>query len=169
MMPVIRTALLCLAGLVVGLPFGLALGHRSFDKGTEMLSDILALSEYETLASLQYKESDLPHAKQALLDLLKFMDEMETNNGLGIQKEMDLDRSTALMRLALLEERAGNTSEAREYILNARETLKKRDGNDISEDKLRELVMQFDGTPTYKLPGIYILSRGMTGSLSSLH
>src|SRR5271154_1287705 len=84
----IRHTLLAFAGLIASLPAGVALGHRSFDKGTEMFSDILALGESETLASLQYKESDLPHARQALLDLVKFINEMEMNGTHGIQKEI---------------------------------------------------------------------------------
>ncbi len=154
----IRFTLLALAGLVAGMPIGVAFGHRSFDRGTDMLSAILALGEYETLASLQYKESDLPHARQALLDLLKFMDETEAIDRQGIQKEIDLDRGIAYMRLALLEDKAGNASEAKDYIRKAQESLKKRDGNETSEEKLRELVTKFDSTPTYKLPGIFILS-----------
>jgi hypothetical protein len=125
-----------------------------------MFSDILALGESETLASLQYKESDLPHARRALLDLLKLINEMEMNDTHGIQKEIDLDRGIVYMRLALLEERAGNTSEAKDYVLKAQESLKKRDGKEISEAKLRELITQFDRTPTYKLPGVFLLSRG---------
>jgi len=156
----IRHTLLAFAGLIASLPAGVALGHRSFDKGTEMFSDILALGESETLASLQYKESDLPHARQALLDLVKFINEMEMNGTHGIQKEIDLDRGIAYMRLALLEEKVGNTSEANDYVLKAQESLKKRDGNEISEAKLRELIAQFDRTPTYKLPGVFLLSRG---------
>jgi len=157
----IRYVPLTVAGLIVGSLVGFGLGHRSFDEGTEMLSDILALGEYETLASLQYKETDTPHARQALLGLLEFMDEMEVNNRGRIQKEMYLDRGVAYMRLALLEEKSGNISGAKDYVQKAQESLKKRDGNDVSENKLRELVTKFDSTPTYKLPGIFLLSKGL--------
>ena len=158
---VIRYALLAIGGFILGLPLGLGLGHRAFDKGNELFSDVLSLSEYETLTGIQYKESDAPHARQALLDLINFMDEMETNNRLGLQKSMDVDRGFAFMRLALVEEKAGNTSDAREYVRKAQEALKKRDGTDTSEEKLREMVLRFDATPTYKLPSIFLLSRNM--------
>lgn len=157
----IRYALLTFAGLILGLPIGLGSGHRAFDKGNELFSDILALSEYESLAGMQYKESDAPHATQALLDLIEFMDEMETNNRLGLQKSMDLDRGIAFMRLAFLAEKAGNASEATEYVRKAREAFKKRDGSDTSEELLRERVTNFDKTPTYKLPSVFLLSRSM--------
>jgi len=156
-----RFALLAVGGLVAGVPIGFGLRHRSFSTGLEMFSDILALGEYETLTSLQYRESSGPKAKQALLDLLKFMDGMQANDRRAIEREMDLDRGVALMRLALLEEKAGNSSEARDYIKRAQECLKKRDGSDVSEGRLRELVTKFDATPTYKLPGVFLLSRRM--------
>jgi hypothetical protein len=89
------------------------------------------------------------------------MDEMEANNRHRIQKEMDLDRGIACMRIALLDEKAGNVSEAKDYIRKAQESLKKRGGTDISEDNLRDLVAKFDSTPTYKLPGVFLLNRGM--------
>jgi hypothetical protein len=157
----IRYLLLTIAGMILGLPLGLGLGHRAFDEGNELFSDVLALSEYETLAGIQYKESDVPHARQALLDLLKFMDGMKANNRLGLQKSMSTDRGIAFMRLALLEEKAGNTSESREYVRKAQEAMKNRDGSVMSEDRLRELVTKYDNTPTYKLPSIFLLSRKM--------
>jgi hypothetical protein len=153
--------LLVLGGLVVGVPIGFVLGHRSFSTGLEAFSDILALGEYETLTSLQYRESSGLLAKQALLDLLKFMDGMEANDRRAIEKERNLDRAVALMRLASLEEKAGNLSEAKDYTKRAQESLKVHDGSNMSEDRLRELVAKFDTTPTYKLPGVFLLSRKM--------
>jgi len=157
----IRYAVLILVGLILGLPLGIRLGHRTFDRGNEMFSEVLALSEYETLAGIQYKESDFPHAKLALQDLIKFMDEMETNNKPELQRSTELDRGIAYMRLAFLEEKAGNASESATYIHKAQAVLSKRDGSEQSEEHLREQVTRYDRTPTYKLPGIFLLSRKM--------
>jgi hypothetical protein len=157
----IRYVVLILVGLILGLPLGIRLGHRSFDRGNEIFSDVLALSEYETLAGIQYKESDFPHAKLALLDLLKFMDEMETNNRLELQRSAELDRGIAYMRLAFLEEKAGNASESAAYIHKAQAVLSKRASGEQSEEHLREQVTRYDKTPTYKLPSIFLLSRKM--------
>jgi hypothetical protein len=156
-----RYALLTIAGLILGLPLGLSLGHRAFDEENELFSDVLALSEYETLAGIQYKESDAPHATQALLDLIKFMDKMETNGRPALHKSIDLDRGIAFMRLAFLAEKSGNAPEAREYVRKAQGSFKKRDGSDTSEEKLREQVVRLDRTPTYKLPSFFLLSRKM--------
>ena len=155
----IRYVVLVVVGLISGLPLGIRLGHRSFDRGNEIFSDVLAFSEYETLAGIQYKESDIPHAKLALLDLLKFMDEMKTNNRLELQRSAELDRGFAYMRLAFLEERAGNTSAS--VIHKAQVVLGERDGSEQSEEHLREQLTRYDKTPTYKLPSIFLLSRKM--------
>lgn len=164
-----RYALFIVLGLAAGLPLGLGVGHRSFDEGTRTLSDILALGEYETLTSMQYKQSDVSHARGALLDLLKFMDQMEANHRAEIQKAIDLDRGVTYMRLAMLEEKSGNVQQARDDIGKAQESMKKRDGKDAPENKLRELVTKFDSTPQCKLPGVFLLGRGMIGaSVSSL-
>jgi hypothetical protein len=155
----IRYVVLILVGLILGMPLGIRLGHRSFDKGIEMFSDVLAWSEYETLAGIQYKESDIPHARQALLDLLKFMDETETKNKLELQRSAELDRGIAYMRLALLEEKAGNPSESTAYIHKAQAVLGKRENSEPSEELLRDEITRWDKTPTYKLPGMFLLSR----------
>lgn|SRR5487761_648820 len=160
----LRYALFIVLGLGAGLPLGFGLGHRLFDRDTRTLSDILALAEYETLAGAQYKQADIPHAKDALLDLLRFMNQMETNHRVEIQKAIDLDRGVTYMRLALLDEKSGNVQQAQDYIGKAQESMKKRDGKDVPEDKLRELVTKFDSTPQYKLPGVFLLSRGVTGA-----
>jgi hypothetical protein len=160
----LRYALFVVLGLIVGLPLGFGLGHRSFDEGTRTLSDILALGEYETLTSVQYKRADVSHAREALLDLLGFMDQMEANHRAEIQKSIDLDRGVTYMRLALLEGKSGHVQQAQDDIARALESMKKRDGRDASEDKLRELVTEFDNTSQYKLPGVFLLTRGVTES-----
>lgn len=157
----IRYVLLILVGLILGLPLGIRLGHRSFDRENEIFSDVLALGEYETLAGIQYKESDFSHAKLALVDLLKFMDEMEKNNRLELHRNADVDRGIAYTRLAFLEERAGDASESSAYIQKAQAVLNKRDGSQPSEEHLRDQVSRYDKTPTYKLPSIFLLSRRM--------
>lgn len=160
----LRCILLALLGVIGGLPIGFGLGHRSFEDRTRTLSDILALGEYETLASVQYKEADSPNARMALLDLLGFMDRMEANGRGEIQKAIDLDRGVTYMRLALLEERAGHNEQAREDISKAQKSMKRRDGRDTPESKLRQLVTKYDSTTQYELPGVFLLYREVSGT-----
>jgi hypothetical protein len=100
----------------------------------------------------------------ALLDLLKFMDRMEANGRDEIQRTIDLDRGVTYMRLALLEEKASNTEQAQEDVSRAQESMKRRDGRDIPENKLRELVTKYDSTTQYEFPGIVLLNRAATGT-----
>jgi hypothetical protein len=147
------------AAMIVGFPFGFAFGNRSRHDSKPTLSYVLALSEYETLAGLQYKEADVPHGKDALLNLLRFMDHVEADSNPAIRSQIDLDRGIAYMRLALLAEKRGDAAEYKDYVVKAQENLKKGDGHDFPEDHLHEQVVKFDSTPTYKLPGIFLLSR----------
>jgi len=157
----LRFLALIVLGLAIGAVSGVVHGRRSLGQGSEVLSQSFALAEYETLASLEYKEADPTHAKQALLDLLAFMDQMEAANRVAIQKSLDLDRGITYMRLAMLEERAGNNDLARGYVGRAQMSFKKRDNSDISEDRLRELTLKFDSTSHYELPAVSLLKKAI--------
>jgi len=157
----LRFLALIVVGLAIGAVSGVVHGRRSLGQGSEVLSQSFALAEYETLAKLEYKEADPTHAKQALLDLLAFMDQMEAANRVAIQKSLDLDRGITYMRLAMLEERAGNNDLARGYVGRAQMSFKKRDNSDISEDRLRELTLKFDSTSHYELPAVSLLKKAI--------
>ena len=157
----LRFLALIVVGLAIGAVSGVVHGRRSLGQGSEVLSQSFALAEYETLASLEYKEADPTHAKQALLDLLAFMDQMEAANRVAIQKSLDLDRGITYMRLAMLEESAGNNDLARGYVGRAQMSFKKRDNSDISEDRLRELTLKFDSTSHYELPAVSLLKKAI--------
>ena len=157
----LRFLALIVVGLAIGAVSGVVHGRRSLGQGSEVLSQSFALAEYETLASLEYKEADPTHAKQALLDLLAFMDQMEATNRVAIQKSLDLDRGITYMRLAMLEESAGNNDLARGYVGRAQMSFKKRDNSDISEDRLRELTLKFDSTSHYELPAVSLLKKAI--------
>ncbi len=157
----LRFLALIVVGLAIGAVSGVVHGRRSLGQGSEVLSQSFALAEYETLASLEYKEADATHAKQALLDLLAFMDQMEAANRVAIQKSLDLDRGITYMRLAMLEESAGNNDLARGYVGRAQMSFKKRDNSDISEDRLRELTLKFDSTSHYELPAVSLLKKAI--------
>ena len=157
----LRFLALIVVGLAIGAVSGVVHGRRSLGQGSEVLSQSFALAEYETLASLEYKEADPTHAKQALLDLLAFMDQMEAANRVAIQKSLDLDRGITYLRLAMLEERAGNNDLARGYVGRAQMSFKKRDNSDISEDRLRELTLKFDSTSHYELPAVSLLKKAI--------
>jgi hypothetical protein len=144
---------LTIAGVIVGLPLGLWRGNRPFDEGAQIMADAYALGEYEILAALQYKQSIPESSKQAQLDLLQFMQQMEVANKQSLQPSIEGDRSFAYMRLALLEEKGGNMESSRVYFQKAQESLKRRRSNDASsEEHLRDMIAKFDSTSHYLLP-----------------
>ena len=146
--------LLIVASVLFGFYAGRAWIRRRPSEGPRILSQALALKEYETLADLQYKESNPAQGEQALLGLLAFMDKMEAEKEPvpSMQRGLDLDRGIAYVRLALLEDREGNKDQSHEYIRRAQACLKKTDMKDLSEGHLREVVNQLDATTHYMLP-----------------
>jgi len=160
MKPIFRYILLTLAGVLVGFWFGHAWSKRTVGEGSKMMSQFLALKEYEVLTSLQYKESDPQRGREALLDLLSFMRRMETEEKLSaeIQRGVNLDRGITYMRLAVLDERAGNRESSKQFIRQAQASMKLEDA---SENHLREVVAKFDSTSHYMLPYVLIFRARM--------
>jgi hypothetical protein len=150
--PVTRFALLAIAGTILGLPLGYWRAHKSVGEGAQIMSETDALGEYETLASLQYKQSNSEYGKQALIDLLEFMKRMELASKQANQKDIDGDRAFVYLRLALLDEKAGNMESYRNYIQRAQESLRKRSNEAHSEDQLRDWIVKYDSTAHYLLP-----------------
>lgn len=146
--------LLVVASLLLGVYVGSILSQRRLGEGSRILSQVLALKEYETLAGLQYKESTSTVAKQALLSLLAFMNRLQTEKqpAQSVQRGLDLDRGIVYVRLALLEEKDGNKDRAEQYIREAQASLKQTDMKDVSESHLRDVVAQLDATTHYMLP-----------------
>ena len=120
-----------------------------------MMSQFLALKEFEVLTSLQYKESDPQRGRTALLDIPSFMRRMESEEKLSasIQRGVDLDRGITYMRLAVLDERAGNIESSKQFIRQAQASMKLKDA---SENHLREVVAKFDSTSHYMLPYVLV-------------
>jgi hypothetical protein len=150
---VARLLVLSLAGLIVGLPLGFWRGNQSLGEGAQIMADAYGLGEYEILAALQYKNSTLEYSKQAQLDLLQFMQQMEVANKQSLQKSIDGDRGFAYMRVALLEERGGNMESSRVCFQKAQESFKRRRSNDVhSEEQLRDMIAKYDLTSHYLFP-----------------
>jgi hypothetical protein len=156
-------ALSVLASSVLGFYLGHVWGQRRFNEGARILSQFLALKEYEILADLQYKESTPTEGKRALLGLLAFMDKMEAEKGVvpSMQRGLNLDRGNAYVRLAFLEDKEGNMTRSEEYIRQAQVVLRKTDMNDTSEGHLREVVTKLDATTHYMLPYALTFARSV--------
>ena len=146
---VAKYVLLTLAAALIGFPLGYWHAQRSMGDGAAILSQSLALSEYETLANLQYKQADPLHGAQAQLDLLSFMQQLQAKQKIVLPRALDYDRARVLMRLALLKEKDGDHEAFQQYLRQAQESLNHSDRKWYSEDKMRKFIAQADTKSEY--------------------
>ena len=140
MRPLARYALVTLAGALVGFPLGYWRAQHSMGNGAATLSQTLALSEYETLANLQYKQADGQRGLQAQLDLLNFMQQLQARQEIAVPRALDYDMARVYMRLSLLEGQAGDSEKFQQYLRQAQESLNHADHKWYSEDKMRKFI-----------------------------
>jgi hypothetical protein len=146
---VAKYALLTLAAALVGFPLGYWHARRSIGDGGAILSQTLALSEYETLANLQYKQADPVHGTQAQLDLLSFIQQLQSKQKIAVPRALDYDRARVFMRLAMLEEQAGDNDKFQRYLRQAQESLNRADHKWYAEDKMRKFIAEADSQSQY--------------------
>jgi len=144
-----KYALLLLAAACVGFPVGFWHAHSTIGDGAAMLSQTLALSEYETLANLQYKQADAEHGAQAELDLLHFMQQLQARQKIALAREFAYDEAKVQMRLALLEEQAGDYAGYQQHLQQAQETLSNADKRWYTEKQVRAFIAKDDQQSQY--------------------
>jgi len=146
---IVKYGLLTLAGLLIGFPLGYWHGQRTVGEGGKIFSQTLALSEYETLADLQYKQADPVHGTEAQLDLLNFMRQLQATQEIALPRSLDYDQARVLMHLALLEEQAGYSEGFQRYLHQAQESLNHSDHRWYSEKQMRKFIAQSDTRSQY--------------------
>ncbi|HXX71234.1 MAG TPA: hypothetical protein VEI55_03015 [Candidatus Acidoferrum sp.] len=144
-----KHALLLLAAACVGFPLGFWHAQSTIGVGAAMLSQGLALSEYETLADLQYKQADAEHGEQAQLDLLHFMQQMQAKEKIALPRAFAYDEAKVQMRLALLEEQAGNEEGFQQHLEQAQKALNHSDQRWYAEKQMREFIAKDDRESQY--------------------
>jgi len=141
--------LLTLIAALIGFPLGYWHARRSMGDGAAILSQTLAVSEYETLANLQYKQADPTHGEQAQLDLLSFMQQLQAKQKIAVPRALDYDQARVLMRLALLKEQAGDNQGFQQYLQHAQESLNHSDRKWYSEEQMRKFIAKADAKSEY--------------------
>jgi hypothetical protein len=132
---------LFLLGAVLGLPLGIYLiQHKFIDKekaiGMWTEEDIV-----DDFAKKEFTYADPQSAREALHYAIKIHKEMQGTNTLrGWPEKADLGWCYA--ELSLIEESAGNTDLARDYMTQAEQTLKEVGLKDSSEAHLREVLQR---------------------------
>lgn len=149
MKQVAKYVLLALAAVLVGFPLGFWHARHSMGDGAAILSQTLAISEYEILANLQYKQADPQHGAQAQLDLLSFMQQLQARQKIAVPTALDYDRARVLMRIALLEEQAGDNQAFQQYLHQAQESLDDCDHKWYPEEKMRNWIAKADAGSPY--------------------
>jgi hypothetical protein len=145
----VKYALLLLAAACVGFPLGFWHAQSTIGVGAAMLSQSFALSEYKTLANLQYKQADAEHGAQAQRDLLRFMQQMQAKQKVAFPEILAYDEAKVQMRLALLEEQAGNDAGFQQHLEQAQEALSNLDKRWHTEEQMRELITKDDQRSQY--------------------
>ncbi|MGC1450140.1 MAG: hypothetical protein WA830_08900 [Candidatus Sulfotelmatobacter sp.] len=132
----------CCIALVSGLVIGALVGRhigRTTGGGQAILWEMSAAAGYEQLTLLQYEQADTDHSRQALLGFTNFSKSMSRLHSAQGDKALLVDTGRAYLRLAAIEELAGNGSLSHQYVLDAQHTFKSM-GRDISEDDLNNQV-----------------------------
>jgi hypothetical protein len=131
-------AIAVVSGLLIGTLAGWHYG-RIITQGQFVLEEMLAGAGHSQLALLQYDQADSEHARQALLSDTNFSKSLAKLPSAQGDKALLIDTGRNYLRLAALEQLAGNTSLSHQYVHNAQESFR-RMGSDIPEEKLNQEV-----------------------------
>jgi len=131
-------------GLVLGFVAGVFQTHRRLCDSSRLLFQLTAVSEYKSLALLEYKHADTAHALSAMQDLVSFMDRVGRSHLIVNQPILEFDRSVTYTRLALLDEKSGDMEGYRQHIAFAAQCAKRVGETDTSEAHLREGAENLD-------------------------
>lgn len=126
------------SGLLIGALLGWHYG-RVVTQGQLVWEEMLAGAEYGRLALLQYDQADAEHARQALLSDTNFAKSVSRLPSAQWDKAPLIDTGRNYLRLAAIEELAGNASLSHQYVLDAQESFRSA-GRDIPEEKLNQEV-----------------------------
>jgi hypothetical protein len=126
------------SGLLIGIVGGWHFG-KTITNGRLIWEEMFASAGYGQLALWQYDQADPEHARQALLSFTEFAKSMTKLPSAQGDKALMVDAGRAYLKLAALEEVAGNGARSHQYVLNAQESFRSI-GRDIPEEKLNQEV-----------------------------
>jgi hypothetical protein len=137
------------SGLLVGVVAGSYLG--SWIGGILIWREMSAGTGYAELSNLQYAQADTEHARQALLSFTKFSQSMSKLHSAQNDKALLIDTGRAYLRLAAIEELAGNSNLSHQYVLSAQQSFRSM-GRNIPEVELDKQVTKIVSTVPSKSP-----------------
>lgn len=136
-----------LLGLLLGIPAGIYGVHHKFidnEKAVGMWSEESTVDDF---AKKEFIHADLQHARDALNYAIKVHQDMQAANpAWGATEQMDL--GWCYSELSIIEESAGNTMPAKNFMAQAVQTLRAAGIKDISETRIRQaLQVRPDAAP----------------------
>jgi hypothetical protein len=126
------------SGLLIGALVGWHFG-RTITDGRLIWEEMFASAGYGQLALRQYEEADSVHARQALLSFTDFARSMSKLPIAQHDQALMVDTGRSYLRLAALEQLAGDDSLSHQYVRSAQESFKSI-GRDIPEADLNKQV-----------------------------
>jgi hypothetical protein len=127
---------LLLVGFISGAVAGGYVVYR-FSRNLNSIATLGAIAHYAEYATVQYQNASYGEAKEALLKFVELMDQSRSTDTF-VGKSYYLDTGLTYGRLALLEERRGNTTAAQEYFRKAEGRLQSAGWKDFSEAEVRQ-------------------------------
>lgn len=136
-----RIFALLLLGAVLGLPLGIYLVQHKFIDREKAMGMWSEEAFFDGFAKKQFIYSDSQSAREALQYAIKIHKEMQGTSTLwGWPEKSGLGWCYA--ELSLIEESAGNTDLARDYMTRAEQTLKEVGLKDSTEANIREVLQK---------------------------
>jgi hypothetical protein len=139
-----------LSGLLIGVLAGWQLG-TGITYGRLIWEGMFAEAGYSQLSLLQYDQADTGHARQALVSFTDFSKSMGKVPSTQGNKSLLIDTGRAYLKLAALEELAGDGALSHQYVLKAQESFRSM-GRDIPEEQLSEDVKKIAALPRPNVP-----------------
>ncbi|MGA2374192.1 MAG: hypothetical protein ABSF72_01640 [Candidatus Sulfotelmatobacter sp.] len=134
-----------LSGLVIGVLGGWHFGGV-ITKGRLIWEEMFASAGHGQLALVQYDQADPEHARQALLSDIDFSKSMAKLPSAQGDQALLIDMGRSYLKLAAIEDLAGNSALSHQYVLSAQESFR-RIGRDIPEEKLNKEVTRIAALP----------------------
>ncbi len=141
--------LIIMAVFALGLLVGLGIGYKKIAEPLDSMRTLLLAASQGEIAAGQYLNGNYEEAKAALLNYISFLDDLKSK-GL-VEKEKYLgtrayyyDRGLSYARLALLEEKAGNSAETKMNMQEASKMFQMAGWKDYSEVRIRYFVERID-------------------------
>ncbi len=144
-----------MAVFVLGLLVGLEIGYKRIADPLDSMRTLLLVATQGEIAGTQYFNANYEEAKAALLNYVNFLDDLKSKGMVEKEKYLGprtyyIDRGLSYARLALLEEKVGNTAEAKINMQEASKMFQMVGWKDYSETRIRYFLERLDQKYEYK-------------------